>query len=54
VEAYPTREDLAEDVVELLRAELVALRDAGVAFVQFDEPTLSEIVYSAETEGTFY
>ncbi|MHB8619367.1 MAG: hypothetical protein ACYDAG_07345 [Chloroflexota bacterium] len=53
-EAYPTREDLAEDVVALLRRELVSLRDAGVAFVQFDEPVLSEIVYSAETEGTFY
>lgn len=53
-DAYPTREDLAEDVVALLREELVALRDAGVAFVQFDEPSLSEIVYSAETEGTFY
>jgi len=53
-DAYPTREDLAEDVVALLRGELVALRDAGAAFVQFDEPSLSEIVYSAETEGTFY
>jgi 5-methyltetrahydropteroyltriglutamate--homocysteine methyltransferase len=53
-DAYPTREDLAEDVVALLRGELIALRDAGVAFVQFDEPSLSEIVYSAETEGTFY
>ena len=53
-DAYPTREDLAEDVVALLRGELVALRDAGVAFVQFDEPSLSEIVYSAETAGTFY
>jgi len=53
-DAYPTREDLAEDVVALLRGELVALRDAGVAFVQFDEPSLSEVVYSAETEGTFY
>jgi 5-methyltetrahydropteroyltriglutamate--homocysteine methyltransferase len=53
-EAYPSREDLAEDVVALLRHEVETLRDAGVAFVQFDEPSLSEIVYSAETEGTFY
>ena len=52
--AYPTREDLADDVTGLLRAELERLRDAGVAFVQFDEPSLSEIVYSAESEGTFY
>jgi 5-methyltetrahydropteroyltriglutamate--homocysteine methyltransferase len=53
-EAYPTREDLAEDVVALLRHEIEVLRDAGVAFVQFDEPSLSEVVYSAETAGTFY
>jgi 5-methyltetrahydropteroyltriglutamate--homocysteine methyltransferase len=53
-DAYPTREDFAEDVVALLRQELEALRDAGVAFVQFDEPSLSEIVYSAQTAGTFY
>ena len=53
-DAYPTREDLAEDIVSLLRDELQTLRDAGVAFVQFDEPSLSEIVYSAQTAGTFY
>ena len=52
--AYPTREDLAEDVTALLHEELERLRDAGVAFVQFDEPSLSEVLYSAETEGTFY
>ena len=54
VDAYPTREDLASDVVAILRQELETLRDAGVAFVQFDEPSLSEIVYSAQTAGTFY
>lgn len=53
-DAYPTREDLASDVVAILRQELETLRDAGVAFVQFDEPSLSEIVYSAQTAGTFY
>lgn len=53
-EAYPTREDLADDVVDLLRHEVAALRDAGVDFVQFDEPSLSEIVFSAVTAGTFY
>jgi 5-methyltetrahydropteroyltriglutamate--homocysteine methyltransferase len=52
--AYPTRDDLSADVVAILRAELERLRDAGVAFVQFDEPSLSEIVYSAQTAGTFY
>lgn len=53
-EAYPSRDELADDVVELLGREIDALREVGVAFVQFDEPSLSEIVYSAATEGTFY
>ena len=53
-EAYPSREDLAEDVVAILRQEIAALREAGVDFVQFDEPSLSEIVFAAATEGTFY
>ena len=39
---YPTKESLGNDVVALLRAELIALRDAGCAFVQFDEPVLTE------------
>lgn len=53
-DAYPTREDLAEDVVALLRGELLALRQVGVAFVQFDEPSLSEIVYAEDHGATFY
>jgi 5-methyltetrahydropteroyltriglutamate--homocysteine methyltransferase len=53
-EAYPSRDELADDIVELLGREIDALREVGVAFVQFDEPSLSEIVYSAATEGTFY
>ncbi|HUS13952.1 MAG TPA: cobalamin-independent methionine synthase II family protein [Chloroflexia bacterium] len=44
---YPTKEHLADDVVAVLREELIALRDAGVDFVQFDEPVLTELVFSA-------
>jgi 5-methyltetrahydropteroyltriglutamate--homocysteine methyltransferase len=40
---YPTKESLGNDVVALLRAELIALRDAGCAFVQFDEPVLTAV-----------
>lgn len=43
---YPTKEHLADDVVKVLREELIALRDAGVDFVQFDEPVLTELVFS--------
>lgn len=44
--AYESREELAEDIVAALRAELADLIDAGVALVQFDEPVLSEVVFS--------
>ena len=51
--AYPTPDDLARDVVALLREEIVALRDAGCDFVQLDEPTLSQVVFGEETTETF-
>ena len=44
--AYSDREALAADVVRVLREELAALLAAGVALVQFDEPVLSEVVFS--------
>jgi 5-methyltetrahydropteroyltriglutamate--homocysteine methyltransferase len=52
-DVYPTREDLAKDIVKILREELIRLRDLGVAFVQFDEPTLSQVVFGEEREETF-
>jgi len=36
--AYPTREDFMRALVPPLRRELEACRDAGVRFVQFDDP----------------
>lgn len=44
--AYPNRETLATDIVRILREELACLLAAGAALVQFDEPVLSEVVYS--------
>ena len=44
--AYGSREALAEDIVRILREELAELMDAGAAIVQFDEPVLSEVVFS--------
>jgi 5-methyltetrahydropteroyltriglutamate--homocysteine methyltransferase len=44
--AYASREQLAEDIVAALRAELGALIEAGASLVQFDEPVLSEVVFS--------
>ncbi|MDQ0339841.1 5-methyltetrahydropteroyltriglutamate--homocysteine methyltransferase [Caldalkalibacillus uzonensis] len=43
---YPTKEDLATDVVRVLREELNDLIEAGVAFVQLDEPVLTELVFT--------
>ncbi len=43
--AYATREELANDVVLALRAEVADLLAAGAAVVQFDEPVLSEVVF---------
>ena len=51
--AYPTKEDLAEDVVRLLRQEVSELRDAGADFVQFDEPVLTELVFTQGQTRTF-
>ena len=52
--AYPTMESLAAELVQILRQELIELRDAGVAFVQFDEPVLTDVMFRPEVkERTF-
>ena len=52
--AYDTREQLAEDIVQVLREELSELLMAGAALVQFDEPVLSEVVFSgAKSKRSF-
>lgn len=51
--AYPTRDDLAKDVVDLLRDEALALKERGVDFIQLDEPTLTQVVYGEESAQTF-
>ncbi len=51
--AYPTREDLARDVVRILRRECEALKRIGVDFIQLDEPSISQVVYGDEAEQTF-
>ena len=50
---YPSKEDLAEDVVGVLREEAFALRDADVDFIQFDEPVLTELVFTQGQTRTF-
>ena len=43
---YESREQLARDVVRVLREELHHLLARGAALVQFDEPVLTEVVFS--------
>jgi len=43
---YATREELAGDIVQILREELHELLSAGAALVQFDEPVLTEVVFT--------
>ena len=50
---YPDPEDLAADVVDILREEIIALRDQGCDFVQLDEPILSQVVFGEESTETF-
>lgn len=52
-QVYATKEDLAEDVVAVLREEVFALRDAGVDFIQLDEPVLTELVFTQGQTRTF-
>src|SRR5208282_5444534 len=43
---YANREQIAADIVRVLREEAIDLLEAGASFVQFDEPVLSEVVFS--------
>jgi 5-methyltetrahydropteroyltriglutamate--homocysteine methyltransferase len=51
--AYPIPEELSTDIVRILREEIIALRERGVDFIQFDEPSLSQVVYGDEAGETF-
>ncbi|HEY8208249.1 MAG TPA: cobalamin-independent methionine synthase II family protein [Myxococcaceae bacterium] len=52
-EHYPSREELGHDVVRLLRDEVEELIAAGAAFIQFDEPVLTELVFTQGQTRTF-
>jgi len=46
---YESRDELARDVVRVLREEVHFLLAAGAALVQFDEPVLTEVVFGSAT-----
>jgi 5-methyltetrahydropteroyltriglutamate--homocysteine methyltransferase len=47
---YAHKIEMGDDVVKILREELIELKEAGAAFVQFDEPVLTEIVFSEDRD----
>lgn len=49
-EFYPDKESLGNDVVQVLREELLALGAAGCTYVQFDEPVLTEVALAGPHE----
>lgn len=52
-EAYASKEELGEDVVKVLREEIRELVELGVDFIQFDEPVLTELVFTQGQVRTF-
>lgn len=52
-QVYGSKEALGDVVVDLLAEELIALANAGAAFVQFDEPVLTELVFTQGKTRTF-
>ena len=51
--AYASRAELAEDIVRILRDEIRGLIAAGAAFIQLDEPVLTELVFTRGQTRTF-
>ena len=49
-EGYGDKTEMGDDVVKVLHEELIDLKEAGAAFVQFDEPVLTEIVFSEDCD----
>jgi 5-methyltetrahydropteroyltriglutamate--homocysteine methyltransferase len=53
-QVYPQPEDLAQDYIKVLRQEIIRLRDAGVDFIQLDEPMLGDLTEAKENEPDRY
>lgn len=51
--AYSFKEELAEDVVRILRDEVRELAQEGADFIQLDEPVLTELVFAPSQTRTF-
>ena len=50
---YDSKEDLGEDVIKIFKEEIKKLQEIGVDVIQFDEPVLTEIVFTEGRPRTF-
>lgn len=50
---YNSKEDLGEDVIKIFIKEIKKLQEIGVDVIQFDEPVLTEIVFTEGRPRTF-
>ncbi len=50
---YASKEELGDDVVRILHDEVTELAAAGADFIQFDEPVLTELVFTQGNTRTF-
>lgn len=51
VAAYPNQRDFVEVLIPIIRQEVIALRDAGVRYIQFDDTTIGRISDAIRKEG---
>lgn len=50
---YDSKEDLGEDIIKIFKKEIARLQEIGVDVIQFDEPVLTEIVFTEGRPRTF-
>ncbi|MDD7340111.1 MAG: cobalamin-independent methionine synthase II family protein [Eubacteriales bacterium] len=51
--AYGSKEELGEDVIKIYKEEIEELQKIGVDIIQFDEPVLTEVVFTEGKPRTF-
>lgn len=52
-QAYESKEKMGEEVIAVLKKEIDRLCEQGVAVVQFDEPILTEVIFSQHQTRSF-
>ena len=52
-QGYSSKEELGEDVIRIYKEEIAELQEMGVDIIQFDEPVLTEVVFTEGKPRTF-